>query len=240
MANNTDDDAKLPSASKSGWIDITIPLRNAMLYWPKDPFIPEVKTIWDVNKGDKVTLSEFHFHSHTGTHIDAPLHFVPGGGTIDEMPLDIAVGPARVIEIKDPESVKVEELAPYDIQRGERLLFKTQNSSKLYKTDQFSYEYVYLTIEAAEYLFEKGIVLIGWDYITLGKYQEESDWPTTIEYLANSEIHHIHRLFLGHGIYIMECLNLEGVKPGNYELVCVPIKLEGGDAGMTRAIIRPV
>jgi len=228
------------STSKSGWIDITIPLRNAMVSWPSDPFLPTVNRIWDVNKGDKVTMSEFHFISHTGTHIDAPLHFVPGGGTIDEMPLETAIGPARVIEIEDTESVKVEELAPYNIQRGERILFKTQNSSKLFDTDEFTKEYVYLSFEAAEYLVNRGIILVGFDYITICRFETEAEYESTAVYLATSPMHRTHRIFLENGIYIMEFVNLAGVKPGNYELICLPLKLEHGDAGLTRAVIRPI
>jgi arylformamidase len=211
-----------------------------MLHWPTDPFLPEVKRIWEVDKGDKVTMSEFHFISHTGTHIDAPLHFVPHGGTIDEMPLETAIGPARVIEIKDSESIKPEELTPYNIRKGERILFKTENSSKLYKTDEFSYKYVYISFEAAEYLVKRGILLVGLDYVSICRLENEADYPSVAEYLAKSAMHRTHRIFLQNGIYVMEMINLSGVKPGNYELICLPIKLERGDAGLTRAVLRPL
>jgi arylformamidase len=240
MVRKIDSASKKAGASKSQWIDISIPFRNNMLHWPGDPFLPEVKRIWEVDKGDKVTMSEFHFISHTGTHIDAPLHFVPHGGTIDLMPLDTAIGPARVIEIKDTESVKPKELIPYKIQKGERILFKTQNSSKLFKTDEFSYQYTYLSFEAAEYLVGRGIALVGFDYISICKYETEAEYPSVAEYLAKSAMHRTHRIFLENGIYIMEFVNLSGVKPGKYELICLPIRLERGDAGLTRAVLRPL
>lgn len=240
MVKKTDSVSKETSASKSKWIDISIPFRNNMLHWPGDPFLPEVKRIWEVDKGDKVTMSEFHFISHTGTHIDAPLHFVPHGGTIDLMPLDTAIGPARVIEIKDTESVKPEELIPYNIQRGEAILFKTRNSSKLIKKDKFSKKYVFISFDAAKYLVDRGIRLVGFDYLSICKFETEAMWDSVKEYLAKSAMHRTHRIFLQNGIYVMEGINLSGVKPGNYELICLPIRLEKGDAGLTRAVLRPL
>ncbi len=223
----------------SEWIDITIPLRHAMVHWPSDPS-PQIVRLKDANAGDKVTLTDLHFISHTGTHIDAPLHFIRNGGTIDKMPLDTAIGIARVIEIKDKESIKPEELIPYNIQKGERILFKTQNSSNLYHTDEFFKKYVFITPESAEYLVDRGIRLVGLDYITVSAYETENEYASIPQYQVESGIHRTHRAFLGNGIYIMEGINLSQAKAGNYELISLPIKLENGDAGLTRAILRPI
>jgi arylformamidase len=223
----------------SDWIDISIPFRNAMVHWPFDP-VPKIVRLKDANSGDKVTLTDLHFISHTGTHIDAPLHFIRNGTTIDKMPLDIAVGVARVIEIKDKESIKPEELIPYNIQKGERILFKTENSSWIYKTDEFHKKYVYLTPESAEFLVEKGICLVGLDYLTISAFETEADYESVPDYQARSGIHRSHRALLGNGIYIMESIDLSGAKAGTYELIALPIKLENGDAGLTRAILRPL
>lgn len=237
MSKNINSRSKEPRDRKYDLIDITIPFRNGMVHWPSDP-APRIERIMDVDRGDKVTLSELELISHSGTHIDAPLHFVPKGGTIDEMPLETMVGPARVIEIRDPESIKLSELAPYDVQHGERILFKTQNSSKLYKTDKFSKDYVFVTYEAAEYLVNRGVVLVALDYLSICKYETEADWDSVTEYLTNSDMHRVHRIFLENGIYILEAVNLSGVEPGEYELICLPIKLERGDAGLARAVLR--
>ena len=217
-----------PNKKKSEWIDITIPLRNAMVHWPEDPVPPQVERIMDVDRGDKVTMSHINIISHTGTHIDAPLHFIYGGGSIDEMPLDTAMGPARVIEIRDTESVKPEELKDYNIQPGERILFKTQNSSRVYQTDKFVEDYVYFSAEAAHFFVEKGVRVVGLDYISIGSYQSQ---PNLVE---------THETLLRNGIYILEGINLSGVKAGQYELICLPIRLERGDAGPARAILRPL
>lgn len=237
MSKKIDHIAKGSRTSKSEFIDISIPFRNGMVHWPSDQ-APRIERIMDVDRGDKVTMSELQVISHTGTHLDAPLHFVPKGGTIDEMPLETMIGPARVIEIKDTESVKLEELAPYDVQPGERILFKTQNSSRLYKTDEFSKEYVFVTYEAAEYLVKRGIILVALDYLSICKYETEADWDSVTEYLAKSDMHRVHRIFLENGIYILEAVDLSGAEPGEYELICLPIKLERGDAGLARAVLR--
>jgi arylformamidase len=221
------------------WIDISIPFRNGMLYWPSDP-VPKIVRMKDANAGDKVTLTDLHFISHSGTHIDAPLHFIRNGVSIDKMPLDTAVGIARVIEIKDQESIKPEELKLHNIQKGERILFKTKNSSWIYDTDEFHKKYVFLTPESAEYLVTRGIRLVGLDYITVSAYETENEYASIPEYQAKSGIHRTHRALLGNGIYIMENINLVKAKAGYYELIALPIRLENGDAGLTRAILIPL
>ena len=212
------------------WIDISVPfpVDKPMPYFPTDPQGPSITRIFDRTKGDPVTMSQININSHNGTHIDAPFHFMAEGTTIDMMPLDTAIGPARVIEIKDPVSITVEELEPYDIKEGERILFKTGNSSRAYKTADFIEDYVYCTSEAAYYLKEKKVRLVGVDYITIGNQRD----PENIKI--------VHETLLKNGIYIIEMLNLEEVRPGLYELACLPLRMEKGDAGPCRAIVRPI
>ena len=211
------------------WIDISIPfpVDKPMPFFPTDPQGPSVTRIFDRTKGDPVTMSQININSHNGTHIDAPFHFIAEGTTIDMMPLDTAIGPARVIEIKDPVSIKLDEVEPYDIKEGERILFKTRNSSYAYKTADFVDDYVYCTNEVAHYLKDKKIRLVGVDYITIGNQKDHEN------------IKIVHETLLMNGIYIIEMLNLDGVKPGDYEMVCLPLRMEKGDAGPCRAIIRP-
>ena len=217
---------KWGEASKTNWIDISIPFRNKMVHWPSDP-VPRVERIKDRDKGDPVTLTEMQFIDHVGTHVDAPLHFIAGGMTIDKMPLDATMGRARVIEIKDPVSIELKELEPYGIRRGERILFKTRNSSRCYKTDDFVEDYVYFSTDVAKYLVDKGVRVVGLDYISIGKYKDNQNLGDT------------HRILLEGGVYIIEGINLSKVKEGRYDLVCLPILLEKGDAGSARAILRP-
>src|SRR3989304_2439960 len=115
-------------ASTSNWIDISIPLKDKMVHWPGDP-VPRFQRIKDRDKGDPVTLMEIQIIDHAGTHVDAPLPFVANGKTIDKMPLNATTGRARVIEIKDKKVITLKELEPYNLRRGERILFKTLNST---------------------------------------------------------------------------------------------------------------
>ena len=215
------------AAIKSDWIDISLPFHTNMWHWPTDP-PARAERIKDRDKGDPVSLMEIQWVDHTGTHIDAPLHFIAGGKTIDQMPLNATVGRARVIEIKDTESIKVEALVPYNIRRGERILFKTLNSSKYFPDDSFFEDYVYIDPPAAHYLVERGVRVVGIDYISVGSFRHQQKNGETHQTLLNS------------GVYIIEGLNLSKVKPGRYELLCLPILLERGDAGPARAILRPI
>src|SRR5215472_17201247 len=120
----------------STWVDVSVPIYAGMVHFPDNPSI-EIDTIMDVEKGDICTLSRFTMGSHTGTHIDAPIHFLPGGSGAEKVPAENLIGPARVIEIKDPRAVKAEELRLHNLGVRERLLFKTSNSERCWKTSQF-------------------------------------------------------------------------------------------------------
>ncbi len=209
----------------SPWIDITVPLRNAMVHWPGDPPV-HIERVSDVERGDSHTLSEISMGSHSATHVDAPLHFLTHGNSVDEMPLDTMIGLARVIEIQDNESIKPEELAKQRIRQGERLLFKTRNSSRVWQSDQFVEDFVYLTKEAASFLADRKVRLVGIDYLSVGGYHRDGSA--------------VHRTLLMAGIWIIEGLDLSGATAGTVELICLPMKLSRGDGAPARAIIRPL
>jgi arylformamidase len=215
---------KLPK----GWYDISVPLKQGMNYFPTDPAPPKIYRYHDTALGAKVTMSMLEIISHTGTHIDSPLHFIPGGSTISDMPLEATIGPCRVLEIKDQEKIKVPELETFKIKKGERILCKTRNSPKTYTSEKFVEDYVYLDGEAAEYLVTKGIILFGLDNITIGHFKETDNLNKT------------HRTLLSAGIYILEDCALADVPPGEYELLCLPLLMWNGDAGPSRAILRPL
>lgn len=218
---------------KTEWIDITLPLGEEIPVLPKGEYSdspvpdPKVYRFFDVDKGDKATMSRIEISSHDGTHIDAPLHFIPGGATIDAMPIETAIGPCRVIEIKDERHITVAELEPYDIKEGERILFKTKNSPKVYAEKEYQGDFVTISLEAAEYLAAKKVRLVGMDYLTIADNEP-------MELIGD-----VHKAFLENGIFILEALNLAGVVPGDYELVCLPLRIEKGDAGPCRAVIKP-
>jgi arylformamidase len=219
--------------SEHDWIDISIPLGKEIpelqLETPEgDVPRSSVKRFFDVEKGDRVTMSRIEMDSHDGTHIDSPLHFIKGGASIDEMPIGTAVGPARVIEIFNEKEVTVEELEPHRIRQGERILFKTKNSPRVYGTRVYKGDYVAIAPATAEYLAGIGILLVGLDYLTIAGMNPPEN------------ITAVHLAFLTKGVYILEAINLDGVIPGNYELICLPLRLDRGDAGPCRAVIRPV
>ena len=211
------------SAGKSEWIDISIPLHDGLRQGPMEPLTPHIEFILARTKGNPVDMLQININSHNGTHIDAPKHHVKGGTSIDEMPLDTGIGPARLIEIKDPETIKVAELKPYDIQAGERLLFKTRNSYRPERFTEILKDWVYFTTEAIHYLIDCQIRLLGIDTITIGR----------------ANVNEIHEALLSRGIYILEDLDLGHIQPGRYEMICLPLRLQGGDASPVRAIIRP-
>jgi arylformamidase len=211
--------------SSANWIDISVPLRSGMVTWPGDPEV-RIERILDIEKGDEVNLSRLDMGAHTGTHMDAPLHFIRNGKSLDEMPLTATVGPARVIEIKDEESIKPDELISHQIERGERILFKTKNSTRDWINKAFVEDFVYISTEAGQFLVERGVQTVGIDYLSVGGYEKNG-----------AEIHHT---LLGAGIWIIEGLNLAKVQPGRYELICLPIKIVNSDGAPARAILRPL
>jgi arylformamidase len=205
------------------WIDISVTIKPGMAHWPDNPAI-KVDRMLDMNKGDVCNVSVLSFGSHTGTHMDAPLHFIKNGKGLDKMPLDATIGPARVIEIKDKEAVKVEEIAKQKIKAGERILFKTRNSTRSWKTDEFDKNFVYISKEAAAFLARAKVMTVGIDYLSVGGFFKDGK--------------ETHDALLGAGIWVIEGLNLSKVKAGRYELNCLPIKVLNSDGAPARALLR--
>jgi arylformamidase len=205
------------------WVDVSVPLRTGMVHWPDNPAV-SVERMLNIERGDVANVSKLSLGVHTGTHMDAPLHFFRAGKGIDTMPLTAAIGQARVIEIRDAESIKPEELFPYRLQQGERILFKTRNSAMCWQTDDFVEDFVYISQEAARYLAAQQVQTVGVDYLSVGGFFRDG-----------VETHHA---LLEAGIWIIEGLNLSQVDPGIYELICLPLKIESSDGAPSRAILR--
>lgn len=222
------DDSSQAAGTKSEWIDISIPLYDNMVHRSNEPLAPHIELVRSREKGDHSALTQINISSHLGTHIDAPFYLIAGGKTIDQMPLDTVIGPARVIEIKDPETIKIKELEPYDIKPGERLLFKTRTSYNPERLTKVCTDYVYFETDTINYLADKKIRVLGIDYWSIGNFRKGQNIPAMHETLLNKDI------------YIIEDLNLTNVKPGRYEMICLPLRLRGGDASPSRAVIRPI
>jgi arylformamidase len=209
----------------SGWIDISVPLKSGMVHWPDHPPV-KIEQMRAIERGDNANLSTILMTAHTGTHIDAPLHFLDHSADMSQLSFDTVVGPARVIETHDKESVRMVELRQHNISQGERILFKTQNSIRCWKTDAFIEDYVSVSKEAAQFLVDVGVSLIGIDYLSVAPF--------------GTGIAEVHRLLLGAGIWLLEGIDLSGVSQGNYELICLPLKLDQSEGAPARAIIRRI
>jgi len=206
------------------WIDISVPLSTGMVHYPGDSVV-QIEHEQDIARGDVATVSRVCLSAHSGTHVDAPLHFCEKGRAIDQCPFDAITGRARVIQIRDDESIKPSELETSGIKPGDILLFKTRNS-RLWSDESFNRNYVYLSTAAALLLAQKKVRTIGIDYLSIGGFE-------------GNEVE-AHRILLEASIWIIEGLNLSSAPPGVYEFVCLPLRIAGGEAAPARAIIRPL
>ena len=217
MSNETE------GGDASGWIDVTVPIRDAMVRWPGNPEVRIDRTEKRTADGGVSRVSALALGSHTGTHVDAPVHFGVNELGVDALPLDSLIGPARVVALESPAAITRADLAPLDIARGERLLLKTRNSARCWATDEFVSDYVYVTPDAAAYLVERGVRTVGVDYLSVGG---RTDGAIT------------HRVLLQAGVSILEGLDLRSVSPGPYDLVALPLRIAGGDGAPARAVLR--
>jgi arylformamidase len=211
------------AAMRDSWIDISVSLHTGMVHWPDNPPV-QIERMLDMDRNETCNVSKLSMGSHTGTHMDAPLHFVRAGAGIDQMPLDAAIGRARVIEIQDPGAIQPEELRPYAIQRGERVLFKTLNSQRCWRSDAFVEDFIFISRAAARYLAAVAVRTVGVDYLSVGGFRQDGT--------------ETHQALLEAGIWIIEGLDLSQVQPGMYELNCLPLKISGGDGAPARALLR--
>jgi arylformamidase len=218
-------ESRTENTTRDGWIDVSVSLSSGMVHWPDNPPVC-IERMLDIECGDAANVSRISMGSHTGTHMDAPLHFVREGKGLDEMPLDAVMGRTRVIEIEDPESIKPCDLRRHDVRSGERVLFKTRNSARSWPSRAFIEDFVYVSQEAARYLAAWDVKTVGIDYLSVGGFRKDG-----VE---------THRALLQAGIWVIEGLDLSGVNPGEYELVCLPIKVERSDGAPARAILRPL
>jgi arylformamidase len=204
--------------------DVSVPLRDGGVVYPGNPKI-SITPQQAISRGAGANVSRLDFGSHTGTHVDAPKHFFDDGAGVDALPLEVLMGPARLIAFNDAVmSVGEAELAPHDLKGVTRLLIRTRNSAWLSSGEsEFHPDYTYLAPDGAEYLAALGVKLVGVDYLSIEQF--------------HSGHHRTHRTLLGHGIVIVEGLMLTEPPPGEYELRCLPLRLEGLDGAPARAVL---
>jgi arylformamidase len=209
--------------------DVTVPLHNRLPTWPGDPGV-EITDWRTLANGDGVNVSLLHFGGHSGTHVDAPAHFVEGAAKLDSISLDALIGEAEVIEVPDDRTAIDEQFITDNFKPGtQRILFKTRNSAFWSETDpQFHTDFTYLDLNAARRLVQDGIRLVGIDYLSIEKFGQSN--------------HETHVALLSRGVVILEGLNMTGVPAGKYELICLPLRLQSnlGDGGPARVVLRSI
>jgi len=218
-------DRGAPELSDAGWIDVTATLDPARtpVYQGDAPM--KFDFLKDMRKGDKLTLSVYSMGAHSGTHIDAPMHFVAGGAPIDQLPLEPLIGPARVIDIPDSvQAIDAAELNRHDWKGATRVLFRTRSTLRGWMDSAFHKDFAYIAPDAAQLLADAGVVLVGVDYISAEQFGAPA--PRT------------HQILLGKGIPIVEGLDLRPVQAGDYDLIVLPLKVRGHEGAPARAIMR--
>ena len=191
--------------------------------WPGDPPVKVIQTL-HLDQGDPMTISRLEMSAHTGTHVDAPMHFIQGGTSVDVLDLRLLVGPALVTDAPWVDSITPAVLESLAIPPGTmRLLIRTRNSHAWQSREtEFNPDFVAITADSARWLVQRGVQLVGVDYLSVGSFQDPV--PT-------------HQILLRAGVIIVEGLNLSAVRAGIYQLVCLPLLLAGIEGAPARAIL---
>ncbi|RST57284.1 arylformamidase [Siminovitchia terrae] len=204
------------------WIDISQPLTNDMAVWPGDtPF--NFKLSFTKEQTGSVNIGQFTTSAHTGTHIDAPYHFDENGEKVHELDVNIYVGQARVVDVTGCEMVGKEELEQFSLEGVERLLLKTSDGRDL---GRFPEKFTVFRENIGPFLKEKGVRLLG------------TDGPSVDA--IDSKTMDAHHSLNDNGVYILENIVLTDVEPGDYELIALPLAIEGADGSPVRAVLRPI
>jgi arylformamidase len=203
--------------------DITLTITPNMIVWPGDPKVSIQRTS-NMDSGDNANVSQISMSCHTGTHVDAPHHFLNNGKTVEDLSLELLVGRAYVLYLPEVNQITASVLRYAEIPpRTRRLLFKTKNS-ELWKNGQheFKSDFVALSVDAAEWLVDRNVRLVGIDYLSIAPYNLGTP---------------VHTILLDAGVVVIEGLDLSNVTPGRYTLHCLPLKLGGADGAPTRCVL---
>jgi arylformamidase len=206
------------------WLDISVPIRDGMMTFEGDPAV-HLERAQSMADGAICNVSRLDFGLHSGTHIDAPIHFIDGAAGIETVDLDALIGPVFVVDATGLDGsfdrAAIDRLAiPPET---ERLLFRSRNTA-LWDKPGFDTSFVAVTGDGAAALVERGLRLVGADYLSIAPFDEPI--PT-------------HQTLLRAGIVIVEGLDLRTIEPGWYDLICLPLLIPGSDGGPARAIVRP-
>lgn len=205
------------------FIDISFSYFDGMAIYPNNPQYC-CRKISDLQRGDSCNVSEIEMGTHTGTHLDAPSHFIQGGTTVDKLLLEQINGVAKVLRIEEKVITK-DCLIKYEIGENDIIIFRTSNSD-VFDGSKVLESYVTLDYEGAQYLVDQRVRMIGIDYMTIER-------PRALREQGKS----VHQIILGAGIPVLETLDLRNVEEGKYMLYCLPLKLEGADGSPVRAVL---
>jgi arylformamidase len=205
--------------------DISMDIEPGMLYW-RDGKPPEVISVFRLADGAQSEVSRWLIGAHTGTHIDAPRHFIPTGATVEALPLETFVGATRVVDVsaQGDEQITAETVRNAKLNGAKRVLFRTSNSQKRMVKRQFSDYWVGIRADAAQAIVDAGVLLVGIDYVTIESVDQTDKWPT-------------HHILCGAGVVILEGANLLKISDGTYFMCCLPMRLKGSEAAATRTIL---
>jgi len=202
--------------------DISVPIRSGGLVYPGNPEI-DIALQQAVAKGASANVSTIRFGSHTGTHADASRHFFDDGQSVDQIPLDRLIGRALLVSFADEvRSIGAAELRAHDLKDHKRILLRTRNSALLSRKD-FVKDYTYLAPDGAQFLVDEGVELVGVDYLSIEQF--------------HSGHHRTHRTLLERSVVIVEGLDLSVPAPGEYQFICLPLRIEGCDGAPARAVL---
>ncbi len=207
-----------------GYIDVTVPFEDGMMCFPTDPQC-SIKPHWAIKNGDIVNLSLLNFGSHTGTHIDAPNHFIDGGKTVDQLDIRCFIGRAKVFDFSDKTCcIGIGDVEGLDIGEGDIVLFKTKNSA-LMRAQTFREDFIFITPEAASWLAGKKIATLGFDFLS-------------VEEFGGGDGFGAHYALLGAGIVIIEGLDLTEITAGAYDMVSLPMLIKSGNGSPIRVLLK--
>ena len=216
-----------PAAMSTGWIDVTITLENGMVHWEGDPEC-KIFRYFELGVNDiPCNLTKIEMSAHTATHMDAMCHFVKDGIGMDEMPLEATIGPCRVIQMDVEDQIMPADLEGLGLQKGERIIFKTRNTTASWDlAPTFDKNFISISEAAGQVLADAGVMTVGVDYLSIGGWEKDG-----VE---------VHQVMLGAGIWVIEGLWLKEIEPGDYEMICLPLKIKGADGAPCRALLRPL
>lgn len=207
----------------NGIIDISVSTSKDTIIYPGDPK-PEYGLFCSLQNGGIANVGYIKQGIHHGTHVDAPIHFKDGASTFDQMPMDHWIGKVLVVDATSAEGcVKASDLMDVPLENHKRILLKTKNSLDYYKRKEFAKDFIFLDKSACELIVKAGVKTVGLDYITIDPYGS-LDFPA-------------HKTLLYNNVCVIECINLENVEPGEYYLMCLPLKLVGTDGAPARAVL---